>query len=394
MLIEPKHGQLHWPSHIVFGPVMHSRVQLEGTCDNSVFSNCAKWRLSEAKRTNLEVTSPRVRASTATLPPLPHCMDRGRILWLKNASCLELCLTLHFYPSLLSSMQPARVWLTLSTTVTGASSGFGKALTEVVLRKGDIVVATLRKPSVLATLTKQYPPSQLLLLALDVTRPSDISAAFTRTQEVFGRLDVVFNNAGYGYFGEVEAIPDENARALLEVNFWGAVGVSRAAVKFFREVNAHGKGGILLQNSSMLGISGGPGVTLEGFTDSFSKEIPPEWNIKICILQPGSFDTKLLSGTFFAPHPAYGNSATVTRRDFYRNVVPEGDPYKFAEMLHQLVVGADEGEKMPFFLPIGEDALAKLRHRLKRMGKTLVDVTPLSTDMKKDGKKAKTMAKL
>ncbi|KAF8440484.1 hypothetical protein L210DRAFT_3539793 [Boletus edulis BED1] len=340
------------PSHIVFGPVMHSRAT-----HNSVFSNCAKWRLSKAKRTNLEVISPR------------HFL-RFRIAWIAGECYV------------------------LSTTVTGASSGFGKALTEVVLRKGDIVVATLRKPSVLATLTKQYPPSQLLLLALDVTRPSDISAAFTRTQEVFGRLDVVFNNAGYGYFGEVEAIPDENARALLEVNFWGAVGVSRAAVKFFREVNAHGKGGILLQNSSMLGISGGPGVTLEGFTDSFSKEIPPEWNIKICILQPGSFDTKLLSGTFFAPHPAYGNSATVTRRDFYRNVVPEGDPYKFAEMLHQLVVGADEGEKMPFFLPIGEDALAKLRHRLKRMGKTLVDVTPLSTDMKKDGKKAKTMAKL
>ncbi|KAG6374446.1 hypothetical protein JVT61DRAFT_4488 [Boletus reticuloceps] len=286
-------------------------------------------------------------------------------------------------------MQPARVWL-----ITGASSGFGKALTEVVLRKGDIVVATLRKPSVLATLTKQYPPSQLLLLTLDVTRPSDISAAFTRTQEVFGRLDVVFNNAGYGYFGEAEAIPDENARALLEVNFWGAVGVSRAAVRFFREVNAHGKGGILLQNSSMLGISGAPGVAfysaskhaLEGFTDSLSKEI--------CILQPGGFDTKFLSGTFFTPHSAYANSATVARRDFYRNVVPEGDPYKFAEVLHQLVVGAEEGKKMPLFLPIGEDALAKLRLRLKRMGKTLVDVTPLSADMKKDGDKAETMAKL
>lgn len=144
-------------------------------------------------------------------------------------------------------------------TVTGASSGFGKALTEVVLRKGDIVVATLRNPSVLAPLTKHYPPSQLLLLTLDVTRPSDITAAFTRTQEVFGRLDVVFNNAGYGLFGEVECTSDADARTQLEVNFWGAVGVSRAAVTFFREVNPPGKGGLILQNSSFSGFSAAPG---------------------------------------------------------------------------------------------------------------------------------------
>ena len=144
-------------------------------------------------------------------------------------------------------------------TVTGASSGFGKALTEVVLRKGDIVVATLRKPSVLAPLTKQYPPTQLLVLPLDVTRPSDITAAFTRTQEVFGRLDVVFNNAGSGILGEVEGTPDADARALFEVNFWGAVGVSRAAVKSFREVNPPGKGGVILQNSSMSGFFGSAG---------------------------------------------------------------------------------------------------------------------------------------
>ena len=143
--------------------------------------------------------------------------------------------------------------------VTGASSGFGKALTEIVLRKGDIVVATLRKPSVLAPLAEKYPHSQLLLLTLDVTRPSDITSAFTRTREVFGRLDVVFNNAGYALFGEVEGTPDADARAIFEVDFWGAVGVSREAVKFFREVNPPGKGGVILQNSSISGFSGSPG---------------------------------------------------------------------------------------------------------------------------------------
>lgn len=146
-------------------------------------------------------------------------------------------------------------------TVTGASSGFGKALTEVVLQEGDIVVATLRNPSVLAHLTKDYPPSQLLLLTLDVTRPADIAAAFSRTEEIFGRLDVVFNNAGHGMFGEVEGTSDTDARALFDVNFWGVVGVSREAVRFFREVNPLGKGGVLFQHSSMMGFLGAPGIS-------------------------------------------------------------------------------------------------------------------------------------
>lgn len=147
----------------------------------------------------------------------------------------------------------------LSTAVTGASSGLGKAVTEVVLRKGDIAVATLRKPAALAHLAKLYPPSRLLLLSLDVTRPADVSAAFDRTREVFGRLDVLFNNAGYAMFGEVEGTPDADARAMFEVDFWGAVSASREAVKFFREVNPPGEGGMILQNSSYSGFSGSPG---------------------------------------------------------------------------------------------------------------------------------------
>jgi len=285
-----------------------------------------------------------------------------------------------------------------ATPVTGASSGFGKALTEVVLRKGDIVVATLRKPSVLAPLTKQYPPTQLLVLPLDVTRPSDISAAFTRTQEVFGRLDVVFNNAGCGMFGEVEGTPDANARALFDVNFWGAVGVSRAAVKFFREVNPPGQGGVILQNSSVSGFIGAPGVAfycaskhaIDGFTESLSKELPLEWNINICILQPGAFDTNVLAANqLLPPHPAYTDSVMMVLRDSYEDTSFDGDPYKFAETLYRLVFGADHGEKIPLFLPIGEDTLEKLQGKLRKMNKVLVEATPWSADLKKDNDKVK-----
>ncbi len=111
--------------------------------------------------------------------------------------------------------------LTIAYAVTGCSSGLGLELFRQVLSKGDIAVATLRKPEVLADLQAQYPADRLLVLKVDVSVHSDIIAAFEKTREVFGRLDVVVSNAGYALLGEVESTPDDVARALFEVNFWG-----------------------------------------------------------------------------------------------------------------------------------------------------------------------------
>ncbi len=106
----------------------------------------------------------------------------------------------------------------LYSPVTGASSGFSLEMTKLVLESGDIAVATLRKPEVLKDLKDKYPPQQLLALKVDVTIPEEIFNAFQRTRETFGRLDVVFNNAGYAVLGEVEGTPDDAARAMFEVN--------------------------------------------------------------------------------------------------------------------------------------------------------------------------------
>ena len=141
--------------------------------------------------------------------------------------------------------------------VTGASSGFGRAVTEHVLRKGDIAVATLRKPEILSDLQGIYPASRLLVLKLDVTKVDEIAAAFAQTKEKFGRVDVVFNNAGYSVLAEVEGTPDDVARAMFEVNFWGATNVSREAVRFFREVNKPA-GGRLIISSSIAGVVPAP----------------------------------------------------------------------------------------------------------------------------------------
>ena len=149
--------------------------------------------------------------------------------------------------------------------VTGSSTGFGRATTEYVLEKGEIVVATLRTPAALADLQQKYTKERLLVLPLDVTKPSEITAAFEAATAQFGRIDVVLNNAGFAVQGEVEDTPDDVARKLFEVNFWGAANVTREAVRVFREVNQP-RGGRLLQMSSITGVKSPPTMGFYGAT--------------------------------------------------------------------------------------------------------------------------------
>ena len=99
-----------------------------------------------------------------------------------------------------------------------------------------------------------------MTVKLDVTKPQEIIAAFAAAKAKFGRIDVVANNAGYGTLGEAEGAEDDVVRAMFETNFWGAMHVTREAVKFFREVNGPAVGGRLLQVSSITGITGGPAL--------------------------------------------------------------------------------------------------------------------------------------
>jgi NAD(P)-dependent dehydrogenase (short-subunit alcohol dehydrogenase family) len=140
----------------------------------------------------------------------------------------------------------------IQRTVTGASSGLGRAVTELVLQEGHNVVATLRQPSMLDHLSAQYGCSRLVVLQLDVSIKADVAAAFARARVAFGRIDVVYSNAGYTIIGEVEESPDELARPLFDTNFWGAVYVAQEALRFFRDANPT-PGGRLLQVSSFLG---------------------------------------------------------------------------------------------------------------------------------------------
>jgi len=267
-----------------------------------------------------------------------------------------------------------KVWF-----VTGSSTGLGRAFTEYVLTQGHIVVATLRKPSDLDDLTVKYHADQLLVLKLDVSKPQDISDAFNRVKEVFGRLDVVVNNAAYSILGEIEGTSDEIARNMFDVNFWGAANVSRAAVQFFREVNKPGVGGRLINISSAAGIHPLPTcgfysaskLALEGFTQALSGELDPDWNIKISLVDLGGFKSDALtrSAIHLPVHPAYtkpGLPATVSR-EFFARKDTVGDPRKVVVKWYELAQLSDP----PMRLVLGKDAVRLVRTQIEGLTKDL-----------------------
>ena len=150
----------------------------------------------------------------------------------------------------LRAFQRSHVHLML---VTASSGGLGRSLVKLILRGGDIAVATLRTPSALDDLRKAYDENKLLVLQLDVTNAEQTKSAFRAATDKYGRIDFVYNLAGYGLIAEVEGTLEEEARALFDVNFWGATRVSNEAVRVFREVNKP-QGGHLFVVSSLVGI--------------------------------------------------------------------------------------------------------------------------------------------
>jgi NAD(P)-dependent dehydrogenase (short-subunit alcohol dehydrogenase family) len=140
-----------------------------------------------------------------------------------------------------------RVWL-----ISGCSSGFGRALAQAALERGDCVVATARRPDTLADLAGE----RAIVVALDVARPNDIDAAVRAALERFGRIDVLVNNAGYGSVGAVEEIDMDELRALVDTMFFGAVALTRAVLPHMRRQQS----GAIVQISSQGGHFAGEGA--------------------------------------------------------------------------------------------------------------------------------------
>ncbi len=262
-----------------------------------------------------------------------------------------------------SSNTASKVWL-----ITGASSGFGRALAELAIARGDRVVATARNPAALAALAAGA-PDRVLPARLDVTRPAEIDAAVAAALARFGAIDVVVNNAGFGIVGAVEETSDAELRGAFEAMFFGAVGLTRAVLPHMR---ARGTGTIV-QITSMGGIITAPGYSaycaakhaLEAVSESLAAEVAP-LGIRVLIVEPGSFRTQLFVAGFRAMPALDAYAATVgpTRAfGIQQHGTQLGDPARAARAIADAV---DAGAPA-LRLPLGGDAVDGIRAKLARV---------------------------
>jgi NAD(P)-dependent dehydrogenase (short-subunit alcohol dehydrogenase family) len=259
----------------------------------------------------------------------------------------------------------SRTWL-----ITGSSSGFGQAIAEAALARGDAVLATARSTDGL----KDLVTAGAAVAALDVTDAAQRDAAVAIAIERFGGIDVLVNNAGRTQVGAVEETTDEELRALFDLHFFGPAALTRAVLPHMRRQG----GGAIVQMSSVGGQVTAPGFgaycatkfALEGLTETLRDEVAP-FGIHTLIVEPGAFRTGLFRpGAAYesAEMPEYADTVGPTRayvRD--NNGTQPGDPVKAA----RAILAAVDAEEPPLRLVLGADAIGNIERRLRAVGDEL-----------------------
>lgn len=259
------------------------------------------------------------------------------------------------------------VWL-----ITGASRGFGNSFARIALANGCRVVATARKPAAVVASLGEH--DDLLPVELDVTDTQSIKTAVDAAIEAFGRIDVLVNNAGFGIFGSLEEMTDEEMRAIYETNVFGAMNVTRAVLPIMR---AQGSGRII-NMGSMASFACDPGGTLydstkfaiAGMSEALALEMKP-FGIESMVVEPGMFRTNFFDGSSIRtpanPLAAYDGSPARGAEEYClgHNYQQSGDPDKAAAFVYRVV--ADEDTPLPLWLPVGKDAFKKFEKKLTAM---------------------------
>ena len=267
--------------------------------------------------------------------------------------------------------------------ITGTSSGFGRSMTKKLLRRGDRVAATLRKPAALADLQAQY-GEQLWVAPLDVTDTAAIHRVMAEAFEQLGRIDVVVSNAGYALFGAAEELESEQILQQIATNLTGSIELIRAALPHLR---AQG-GGRIIQVSSEGGQIAYPSFSLyhatkwgiEGFIEAVAQEVAP-FGIEFTLIEPGPAKTEFGAGLVEPPSmPVYEQTPVGEMRRALKGGAFKllGDPNKMA----QAILDSVEIHPAPLRLTLGSssyDAVKKaLNARLENL-EQLKEIT-LSTD--------------
>ena len=261
--------------------------------------------------------------------------------------------------------------------ITGASRGFGHAVAAEALRRGDRVVATARNTDTLTDLA-ELGGERLLALPLDVTDAEQVRTAVRTALEQAGPIDVLFNNAGIGYFAAVEESDEAEVRRMVEINVFGLAAVTTALLPSMRERRS----GTILNVSSVGGVRSFPAVgwynatkfAVEGLSDALAQEVGP-LGIRVVVIEPSAFATDWAgsSAAEVAPERViadYDATAGEYRRNFRANVGKEaGDPLRAATAIVDVAHDANPPKR----LPLGNYAYDGL---LEKLDEIRVDVAP------------------
>ncbi len=242
--------------------------------------------------------------------------------------------------------------------ITGCSTGLGRALAQAVLARGDNAVVTARDTSSLQDLATEF-PTTALAVALDVTEQSQVEAAVQQAEERFGAVDVLVNNAGYGYRAAIEEGSDADVRTLFDTNVFGPVAMIKAVLPGMRSRRS----GAIVNISSIGARISPPGsgyysaskAALEGLSGSLQKEVKP-LGISVTVVEPGGFRTDFAGRSLTQSAEAIADYADTAgkRRKEHDTVhgTQQGDPDKAAAA----IIAAVEAPETPGFLLLGEDA--------------------------------------
>ena len=261
-------------------------------------------------------------------------------------------------------MSESKVWF-----ITGCSTGFGRELSKYLLENDYRVVVTARNAGKIQDLV-EINKENSLALELDVTDKAQVAEAVADAEKHFGRIDVLVNNAGFGYFGAIEESEEKEVRQMFEANFWGLAEMTRAVLPKMRER----KSGAIVNISSIGGLVGFPGVgyynatkfAVNGFSEALQKELKP-LGIDVIIVEPSGFRTDWAGRS--------ANEAANTISDYaetagankeairgYSGKQP-GDPVRAAKA----IVKAVESENPPKNLLLGRAALKNARLKLDNL---------------------------
>ncbi len=267
--------------------------------------------------------------------------------------------------------------------ITGCSTGIGREIARAALEAGNQVVVTARRVEAVEDILDEFTASALAV-ALDVTDRTQIDAAVEAAENAFGGVDVLVNNAGYGYMAAIEEGEDAQVRKLFDTNYFGVVDMLKAVLPGMRARRS----GRIINISSMTGLVANPPnvyysstkFALEALTEALSKEVG-SLGIKVTAVEPGAFRTDWASRSMQeSATPIDDYAADVgARKELIKQFADHlpGNPRKVADAV-VMIAGMDDP---PLRLLLGRDVLNATREKLAAMSASIDEWEAVSLDV-------------